>query len=335
MKYGLCLPIFANPGAIHFRTPGLKKVNWELIEKIAIYADKNNFNSLFIADHLSLGQNDKIYECMTTLSAIAAITENIKLFPIHLCNSFRNIYLCANQIMTIQDISKGRMGVFYDYGWREKEFNSYKYQFKNKELRISEMDESIGILKELLSENTSINNGTHPTIGFSKQSKTEIWMGEANNRSMVKSIVKYADVFNSMPCSVEGISEKIKTIYNEANYQSRDIESIGISLETQLLVRKSEKEVKDAIQYLLSLKKFNKSDDQDIITQLKEVDPDFSSNPSYKILQRNYLIGTPSQINDKITAYKNIGVQHFMLWPLDVPDFTSIKLFAEHFVNSK
>ena len=49
--------------------------------------------------------------------------------------------------MTIQDISKGRMGVFYDYGWR-KEFNSYKYQDKNKELRISEMDESIGILKE-------------------------------------------------------------------------------------------------------------------------------------------------------------------------------------------
>ena len=66
------LQILSDP----LRTPGLKEVDWELIEKIATFADKNNFDSLFIADHLSLGQNDKIYECMTTLSAITVITEN-------------------------------------------------------------------------------------------------------------------------------------------------------------------------------------------------------------------------------------------------------------------
>ena len=61
---------------------------------------------LFVPDHLVLGQNGEIYECMVTLAALATATNKVKLFPIH-HDVFRNPRYCMKQILTINEISKG------------------------------------------------------------------------------------------------------------------------------------------------------------------------------------------------------------------------------------
>ena len=74
--------------------------------------------------------------------------------------------------------------------------------------------------------------------------KIPIWLGEADNNLMIKEIVKNADYFNSMPCSIEVYKEKIKKIKKESLKQKRNFNKIGQSLETQILIGKNDLDLK-------------------------------------------------------------------------------------------
>ena len=95
IKFGYCLPIFANPGMVFFRTPNYRKLGWTELKESVMLAEKIGFDSVFVADHLYLGDEGAIWECWTILSAIAGFTEKLKLSPIHLCDGFRNPTLAA------------------------------------------------------------------------------------------------------------------------------------------------------------------------------------------------------------------------------------------------
>ena len=54
LKHSICLPIFANPGMLSFRTPNYKKINFNDLKKLVITCDKSKLTSIFIADHTYL-----------------------------------------------------------------------------------------------------------------------------------------------------------------------------------------------------------------------------------------------------------------------------------------
>ena len=87
IKFGFCVPIFANPGMILFRTPAYKKLDWKSIKDTVLFCEKMGYDSIFIADHAFLGRNGEIWECVSLMSAFAAITKKMHIAPIHLCNN--------------------------------------------------------------------------------------------------------------------------------------------------------------------------------------------------------------------------------------------------------
>ena len=97
IKFGFCLPIFANPGMAYFRTPAYEKLDWNSIKETVLLCDRLNYDSIFIADHVFLGRDGEIWECLSLMSALAAITSNVDVAPIHLCNNFRHPAIVANR----------------------------------------------------------------------------------------------------------------------------------------------------------------------------------------------------------------------------------------------
>ncbi|MAZ41036.1 hypothetical protein CL654_02875 [bacterium] len=331
-KFGFCAPIFAHPGVLFFRTPGYRKLDWKTLKESAQKAEKLGYDSLFIADHLFLGHEGEIWESVSTMSALAALTKKIEIVPIHLCDSFRHPSVLAKTLATLSHISNGRVTLFYDYGWRKEEFDQYGLDFMTDEKRIEKMGEGLEVIKGLTTQDRFSFSGEYYSVSDAvctpKPVKDiPIWLGEANQPKMVEQIVKYADVFNSTPCTLDAFEKKLETVKAECKKQGRDFEDLEISYETQVLIRETDEELKEAIRELKSLEKDNTSFDEDKLEEVKKENPGLSDG-SLESLKKEFFIGTPEEVKEKVQAFKEKGVSHFMLWFMDYPDAKSMEIFA-------
>lgn len=335
IKFGFSVPIFANPGMLFFRTPAYRKLDWDSIKKTVLLCEKLGYDSAFVADHLFMGKDGDIWECISLMAALMAVTEKIDVIPIHLCNNFRDPGVVAKTFATMSHISGGRVELFYDYGWRKAEFDAYGIDFeKTDEERIEKMAEGLTVIKGLLEKERFSFNGKYYRLKDAicnpkPVRKIPVWMGEANNKAMVRNIVKFADIFNSMPCSEDAFREKLAVIEKECKAQGRDFSGLGLSLETQVLIRKSEKECKKSLKEFAALIKHNNSYDDDILAQLKKKNPGLTDYNSGNAVGREFMIGTPGEIRQRLDGFVEKGVTHFMLWFMDYPMKNGIELFAE------
>lgn len=334
-EFGFCIPVFANPGMLFFRTPAYKKLDWRSIKKTVIMCEDLGYDSVFVADHLFLGTGGGIWECMSVMSALMALTKKMQIIPIHLCNNFRHPAVVAKALATMSHISEGRVVLFYDYGWRKAEFDSYGIDFGSTDNeRIQRMAEGLAVIKGMLENEKFSFDGRYYKIKNAICSpkpvkKIPVWLGEANNSEMVASIVKFADVFNSMPCSPAAFDGKLGIIRKECEKQGRDFSKMGLSLETQILIRRTDKEIEEELKKFAGLTKYNNSYDADILAKLKAVNPNLTDYSSPEVLKKEFMLGTPGEIKKQIDAFRKKGVSHFMLWFMDYPDQQGIKLFAE------
>ena len=80
-----------------------------------------------------------------------------------------------------------------------------------------------------------------------------IWLGETSNPVMVEAIARHADVFNSMPVSLEGLREKLRVVDEACGRIGRDPSTLDRSLETQVLVCESDARIDDCFERIKGL----------------------------------------------------------------------------------
>jgi alkanesulfonate monooxygenase SsuD/methylene tetrahydromethanopterin reductase-like flavin-dependent oxidoreductase (luciferase family) len=335
-KFGFCVPLFANPGMSFFRTPCYERLDWKATKNAVLECETLGYDSLFVADHVFLGRDGAIFEGWTLLSAFAGMTERLLLAPIHLCDSFRNPALTAKMVATLDVISGGRFLLFYDYGWRRAEFDAYGFPFGiSDEERAARMEEGLIIIKGMLTEERFTFEGRFYRVKEAlcapkpvSKPLPPIWMGETNNKVCVRAIAKHADVFNSMPASVEGFRKKLDVVGEACSAVGRDFGSLGLSLETQILISRTDSEIDACFERMEKLRPRERSD-EDILAQMKATNPALESYGTRKDLEKEFLIGTPDVIVDRLEEYVALGVEHFMLWFMDFPSMDGIRLFSK------
>src|SRR5947199_5717163 len=148
-RFGFCVPVFANPGAAFFRTPGWRELDPALAIDACVEAERLGYDSVWVADHLVHGFDDAILEGWTTLSVIAGRTRTIKLGTIHLAQPFRAPAIAAKMAATLDALSNGRLIFFYDCGWQEAEVRAYGLDWPPEAERIARMDEGLNLIKAL------------------------------------------------------------------------------------------------------------------------------------------------------------------------------------------
>jgi alkanesulfonate monooxygenase SsuD/methylene tetrahydromethanopterin reductase-like flavin-dependent oxidoreductase (luciferase family) len=104
---------------------------WDHVVADAEAAEAGGLDGVWLVDHLLavFREDGEIFESWTVLSAVAALTERVRLG--HLVNNvaFRNVGLFAKQAATLDRISGGRLEIGLGAGWYEREFRAFGFDF--------------------------------------------------------------------------------------------------------------------------------------------------------------------------------------------------------------
>ena len=111
------------------------------------------FESIWLFDHFHTvpRPTDEItFESFTSLSALAALTERVRLGHIVICTAFRNPALTAKMISTMDTISGGRMELGIGAGWKRDEWLAYGYGFPETPERLARLGDDLGVIAAML-----------------------------------------------------------------------------------------------------------------------------------------------------------------------------------------
>jgi alkanesulfonate monooxygenase SsuD/methylene tetrahydromethanopterin reductase-like flavin-dependent oxidoreductase (luciferase family) len=123
---------------------------WRDIVTLAQRAEELGFDSVWVADHLLVRDEQGVsgpWEAFSVLAALAASTSRVELGPLVACGSFRNPALLAKMADTLDEISGGRFVLGLGAGWHAPEYRAFGYPF---EQRVSRFEEALQIIHSLL-----------------------------------------------------------------------------------------------------------------------------------------------------------------------------------------
>ena len=122
---------------------------WRRTTEVARQAERLGFESIWLFDHFHTvpRPTDEItFESFTSLSALAALTERVRLGHIVICTAFRNPALTAKMISTMDTISGGRMELGIGAGWKRDEWLAYGYGFPETKERLARLGDDLEVI---------------------------------------------------------------------------------------------------------------------------------------------------------------------------------------------
>jgi F420-dependent oxidoreductase-like protein len=309
VQFGLTIPQGWRGGDLPLQQENDPVKQYEFSKSISIAADNIGFDAIYAYDHLipyyKNDVNKNIFECLTLLSSLAAITKRIKIGQIVTCNSYRNPSLLAKIASTLDVISHGRSELGLGAGWYGREYESYGYDFPSPVTRIYQLDEALAIVKAMWGNERSPSfEGKYYRIKDAicnpkpiQKPHPIIMIGGSGEKYLLKVAAKHADRYNLFFGSPDNMKRKISVLkeYCKSLEISRGIDhhkDIQYSVVLPCIIRDSEEEVYQIIEQ-------NKRNDKTVDQYIKD-------------LVSGIAIGVPERIVKGINEYLELGVTHFI-----------------------
>jgi alkanesulfonate monooxygenase SsuD/methylene tetrahydromethanopterin reductase-like flavin-dependent oxidoreductase (luciferase family) len=221
---------------------------------------------------------------------------------------------------TLDALSGGRLIFFYDCGWQEAEGQACGLPWPDEAERIARMDEGLTLIDRLWCSEVPLDftgqfERTVAAICRPKpvqQPRPPIWLGEARTDHWLDTIMRHAGGWNSVPATVPQLRDKIDRLRLACQRAGRELSQLELSLETQVLVAPSEAEVEATLSRIAALPASPRG-----------------APKSIDALRQDSLLGSPATVVSRLRDYSALGISHFMLWFLDFPCLSGLRLFAE------
>jgi alkanesulfonate monooxygenase SsuD/methylene tetrahydromethanopterin reductase-like flavin-dependent oxidoreductase (luciferase family) len=339
VQFGYCVPTFAWPGGRLFRTPNLAALDVGAALHNAQLADELGYDSIWVADHLMLGQDQAILEGWTILAAIAGATRHARLGMIHQAHYFRHPAVAAKMTATLDQITGGRVIFFADSGTRGEEHHAYGLNYPAaKEARMDDFLEGLDLTLRLWQSgpaNPLTYDGrfyhlrgavcTPPPV---TEPHPPIWFGEAHPLTL-DACARLGQGWNSTPVGLAELDRRLGALRLACQQAGRPMAELEISYETQILIAPSREAVRERLGSMLALTPPGAESIKDA-DFLAFVNRESDTYP--RALTDTGLVGTGAEIVSQLRAYQDSGVTHFMLWFMDAPLTQGMRLFMEQVV---
>lgn len=293
--------------------PQIKR-SWQEASAAAREFDALGFDSVWVCDHL-YGvplPTLPILEGWTLLSAIAAITERVKLGTLVTPPFFRNPAVLAKQIATLDRISNGRVIAGLGAGWFPPEFEETGCDFPNTRERLRALEEMVEILKRMWTEEKATFEGKyfsiHDALCEPKPEKPpEILIGGGGEKVLMGIAAKHADTWNNMAVHQAVLSTKIEALRRRCEELGRDPDSIEISQQCTVVIAEDEASAKAALE------------------KAKKV----YGGHMGSAIEKHGIWGTPERVIECIERHRKLGVSLFVIEFFGRDTREPARLFAE------
>jgi F420-dependent oxidoreductase-like protein len=309
-KFGVFLPFYAFKSGNPFNR----------LKEVVLECENLGYDSVWLDDHLMF-EKRSILECWTTLSALSTVTSKIRLGSMVLCNGFRNPALLAKMAATLDIISNGRLEFGIGAGVQEDEHLAYGIPFHKPQARISRLKEAVEIIKKLWTQEKTSYMGKHYKTSEAvcepkpvQKPHPPITIGGSGEKLTLKVAAQHADRYDwGYVPSMDMYKNKLEVLEKHCKAAGRDFNEIEKSrwLGGQIFMVPDQKERDKKV------------------SQLKP------KNVALEDFKKYNFVATPDDCTREIRRYTSLGVTHFMLFFGDLPDVSSLKLFAEVTENIK
>ncbi len=286
---------------------------WPQIRELAQAADKFGFDSIWLVDHMwmrGLPDLDHL-EAWTVMSALAAVTERIRIGTLVLCNSYRNPALLAKMASSLDQVSQGRFVLGLGAGWMEEEYHAYGYPFPPIRVRLEQLEEALQVIKRLFTEKRASFLGKYYTVTDApnqpkpvQKPGPPILIGGAGERKLLRIVAEHADIWNCPNNVAPLLPQRLEALLRHCEAVGRDPSEIEVSEQSVFILGKDERDLSDKIARARAL-----------IGHTFDID-------------QTALKGTPEQLVEAIRARHAQGVSFFIALFGDLNRIESLELFA-------
>jgi probable F420-dependent oxidoreductase len=326
MRIGLALPHY------DFSLPGVSPIRFEALAEVAVRAERLGFDTVWMSDHLfaSLGRyggGDEPYgslEPLSTLAALAPLTERVRLGTLVLSAGFRHPAIVAKTVTAIDRLSDGRVELGIGAGWFADEYRAFGYGFGSDRERFAMLEETLGYLDALFGDEPASFEGKRFSLrgGYNhprpvQEPRPPLLVGGKGGPRTLRLAARFADGWNTVwRWTPEAYGERVAAAREACEREGRDPATFRLSLGLSTVVGEDEA---DLVRRYAVMRERLPAGTVDAVP-LQE-------------LRGDGLAGTPSDVLERLARFAALGVRELVVGPAPVwfalPDPTMLDLLAE------
>jgi F420-dependent oxidoreductase-like protein len=216
---------------------------WRRTTEVAQQAERLGFESVWLFDHVHTvpePRDEITFESFTSLSALAALTERVRLGHIVICTAFRNPALTAKMISTMDSISGGRMELGIGAGWKRDEWLAYGYGFPDTKARLARLREDLEVITRMLAGDRHEHatfEGEYSTVRDAinvpkpiQRPRVPIMVGGNGPEVTWRLAARFADELNLDGLTPHETAEALPVIASRCEEIGRDPASLAVSV---------------------------------------------------------------------------------------------------------
>jgi F420-dependent oxidoreductase-like protein len=195
---------------MHFGITVAQTAPWRDLADMCLFLDRETaFDSAWLIDHFVPGMpaddpSGICFEGWTTLAALAAITERIRLGVLVTGVTYRNPGLLAKMATTVDHVSGGRLELGIGAAWHDVEHRMYGYDFPPVSERSDRLEEAVQIIRLLFESDAPASfDGKHYQLVDAtfdpkpvQHPRPPIVIGGEGEKRTLRTLARYGDVMD-------------------------------------------------------------------------------------------------------------------------------------------